>query len=342
MDKKAFFLYISLFPFIGNFVHGQVVSDVTKVGITAAPFLEIGVGAKANAMGGAFVGTADDVSALYWNPAGIARLGRAQGVFMHSEWLADINFDYIGFVLPTGRFGSFGASITSLSMDDMLVRTEERPLGTGEYFRAGSVALAVSYGVNLTDRFSIGFSGKYIREEIWKEAASGVAIDIGTLFTTNFYGLRIGASLTNFGIDMRMKGEDLFVYHDIDQTQLGNNDKIFAELQTDSWPLPLTFQVGVAMELMNNSIHRLTIALDAVQPTDNTESMNIGIEYAMREWAFLRAGYHSLFLQDSEEGLTLGAGISLQYAKIPLRLDYSFSEFGQLKDIQWFSAGIVF
>ena len=101
-------------------LHPQSSSNVTKVGITAAPFLEIGVGAKAYGMGGAFVATANDASALYWNPSGIARLPRSEGTFVHIDWLADINFDYIGFVLPTGRIGSFGLSVTSLSMDDML------------------------------------------------------------------------------------------------------------------------------------------------------------------------------------------------------------------------------
>ena len=316
--------------------------DVTKVGITAAPFLEIGVGARAYGMGGAFVGTANDASALYWNPSGIARLPRSEGAFVHIDWLADINFDFVGFVLPAGRYGSFGASITSLSMDDMLVRTEDRPTGTGEFFKTGSLAIGLSYAINLTDRFSIGFTGKYLREQIWKEAATGIAFDIGTLFTTNFHGMRVGASLSNFGTDMRMSGEDLLVYHDIDQTQLGNNDKIFAELQTESWPLPLTFQVGVAMELLNGQVNRLTIAADAVQPTDNTESVNLGLEYALREWVFLRGGYRNLFMKDSEEGLTLGAGAMLRFANIKLKMDYSYAQFGVFRDIQCFSIGFVF
>jgi hypothetical protein len=323
-------------------LYAQGSSNVTKVGIVAAPFLEIGVGAKAYGMGGAFVGTANDASALYWNPSGIARLPRSEGMFVHIDWLADINFDFIGFVLPTGRVGSFGLSITSLSMDDMLVRTEDRPTGTGEYFKTGSIAIGASYAINLTDRFSIGFTGKYLREQIWKEVASGFAVDIGTLFTTDFHGLRIGATLSNFGTDMQMAGEDLLVYHDIDQTQLGNNDKIFAELQTESWPLPLTFQVGIAMEVWQRGVNRLTLAADAVQPTDNTESVNLGAEYAMREWVFLRAGYRNLFLEDSEEGLTLGAGTLLRFGNLKLKLDYSYAQFGVFKDIQCFALGLVF
>ena len=335
MIKKRIYLPIVIVLFLATGTQAQFDTDVSKVAITAAPFLTIGVGARATGMGGAFVATANDASALFWNPSGIARIPHAEGIFSHINWIADINYDFIGFLLPAGKLGTFGASVTSLSMDDMLVRTESEPLGTGEYFQSGDLSLALSYAVNLTDRFSIGFTGKYIRQQIWKETAQGVALDIGTLFTTGFRGMRIGATLSNFGTDMRMTGEDLVQYIDIDDQKLGNNDKIFAELKTDSWPLPLNFQVGLAMELMQNSLHRLTVGIDAIQPTDNTESLNLGMEYGLREWFFLRAGYRNLFLRDSEEGFTFGVGASLKHiSRIPLRFDYSFAEFGRLQNIQ--------
>ena len=322
---------------------GQFSEDVSKVGVTAAPFLEIGVGARAIGMGSAFVGTVDDASALYWNPAGIARLRRPEAILVHTEWFADMRYDFAGIVLPLGNMGSLGASITSLSMDEMMVRTVERPDGTGEYFSAGDIAIALSYAMNLTDRFSIGFTGKYIQQHIWKENAWGMAIDVGTLFTTGFKGLRIGATLSNFGTDMKMTGKDLLVYHDIDPNKLGNNERIFAELRTESWPLPLTFQAGFAMELLQNNNHRITVAADAVHPSDNTESIHMGAEYSLRDMIFLRAGYQSLFLEDSEEGLTLGGGIWLRFlGNLQVRLDYAYADFGRLENAQRLSLGIVF
>ena len=255
--KKSITILAVFFMMFATVLPAQIGSNVSKVGITAAPFLTIGIGSRATGMGAAFVGTSDDASALYWNPAGIARLRSAEGIFSHSNWIADIGLDFVGFALPIGHLGAVGVSILSLSMDDMLVRTEERPLGTGEYFTSSDIALALSYGVNLTDRFSIGFTGKYIRQQIWKETAQGFAVDLGTLFTTGFHGMRIGACLSNFGTDMRMTGEDLVHYFDIDPQHLGNNDEIFAQLQTDSWPLPLTFQVGVAMEIFQPEMNMI-------------------------------------------------------------------------------------
>jgi len=70
--------------------------DVSKVGTTAAPFLEIDVGSRAIGMGSAFVAVANDATALYWNPAGISRLPGNEMVFIHSAWIADINYDFVG------------------------------------------------------------------------------------------------------------------------------------------------------------------------------------------------------------------------------------------------------
>ena len=94
---------------------------------------------------------------------------------------------------------------------------------------------------------------------------------------------------------------------------------------------------------MQNRLHRLTLATDAVHPSDNTESVHIGTEYAFRELFFVRAGYKNLFLKDSEEGLTLGAGIWVRFLRnVQFRLDYAYADFGRLLNTQQISLGIVF
>jgi len=329
--------------FITQLVFGQYSKDVSNVGTTAAPFLEIGVGARAIGMGGAFVATANDVSAMYWNPAGLAGLKTVQAIFVHTDWLVDITFDYAGMVFPLSRFGTLGLNLTALNMGEMKVRTIDHPEGTGEYFDARDMALGLAYGIKLTNRFALGFNVKYISQTIWKEHASGFALDIGTLYETPWKGLRIGAALSNFGADMKMDGNDLLVYYDVDPYQLGNNDRIFAGLETDAWPLPLNFQLGVAYDAWQSDLQRLTFEVDALHPIDNTESMNLGLEYELQKKFFIRAGYRNLFLKDSEEGFTLGGGIHLPLmGNIKGGFDYAFADFGRLQNTHRFTILLSF
>lgn len=171
-----------------------------------------------------------------------------------------------------------------------------------------------------------------------------MALDVGTLFKSGFRGLTLGMAITNFGSKMQLTGRDTQVKHDIDEVHAGNNSKINAHLDTDEWALPLNFQVGLSVNMVQNSWSRLTVALDAMHPNNNTESMNCGLEYAlMNETIFLRAGYKSLFLQDTEEGLTLGGGVDYTIAnKISIVVDYAYADFGILNQVNRFSFGLQF
>ena len=177
--KSIFF--VILIPF---YLMGQN-TNVSKVATTSATFLEIPVGAAAVGMGGAFVSLANDASALYWNVGGISKIGKYDLQVASMNWIGDTKFNFVGLVLPLGNFGTIGFSFTSLSMDDMVVRTVEKPEGTGEFFSAGDLSFGVSYARNLTDRFSLGLTFKYIQETIWHMTAQGFAIDAGTLFRTD-------------------------------------------------------------------------------------------------------------------------------------------------------------
>ncbi len=261
---------------------------------------------------------------------------------MHTRWIADTDFNYAGVVLPLGEFGTLGGSITSLTTGDMAVRTIERPEGTGELFSAADLAIALTYSRRLTDRFSIGFNVKYINQRIWHESASGFALDMGTLFVTGFHGLRLGATLSNFGTDMRMEGKDLLVFHDLDPTISGNNDRIPSKIETQSWSLPLNFQFGLAMEIFQNEFHRLTVATDAMHPSDNTESVNLGGEYAFQEKFFLRGGYRDLFLRDGEQTFTIGGGTAVRFlGNVRWKFDYAYADFGRLENEQRFSVAVL-
>lgn len=318
-------------------------SNVSKRGTTAAQFLKISQGARASAMGGAFVAVADDPSAIYWNVAGLARLQNNGFVVDRTQWIADINYNFLSASYSLGNLGTIGLSFTASDYGEMKVRTIEEPNGTGETFGASDIAVSFAWAFNITDRFSIGFNPKVIYQSIWKMSDYTFAIDMGVLYNTPFDGITLGMSITNFGSKMQLQGTSSTVLYDPDLGTTGNNDRIPANLFTDAWELPLGFKVGISYQALQSDMHDLKFAVDASHPNDNYESINVGGEYTFNRMFSLRGGYKSLFLQDSEESWTFGAGLNqMLLGNISIHFDYAYAFFGRLKDIQKFTVGINF
>lgn len=318
--------------------------SISKVGTTAATFLEIGVG-PSNGMGGAFVSIANDATALYWNVAGIATLDRNDVSISHMNWLAGIGLDYAALAIPLGDFGTIGASLTSVTMGQQKVRTVDLPEGTGEYYTASDIAVGISYSRSLTDKFSIGITGKYIQETIWHMGSNAIAFDFGTLLKTDLIGgLTIGASLSNFGTKMKLSGIDTRTYYSVAPEQLGTNSQIPYVIALDSWSLPLLFRIGVSTKVVNNNTFQWVVAADALHPNDNYESLNVGSQLSYQGFLFARIGYQSLFLKDGEGGLTFGFGVTskMLFSNTPIKFDYSYRNFGRLGYVGVFSLGIQF
>jgi len=319
----------------------SIFAQTNKVGTTAGQILKINVGPRAVGMGGAFAATSNDITAMYWNPAGISLIPGNEVSFIHTNLYLDIRHDYAGFVTNIPGFGNLGAFATILSMDEMPVRTVDMPEGTGEYFTAGSLVLGLSYATSLTDHFSIGFNAKYINDHIYHMNADGFAVDIGTLYRIPVLNeLRIGASISNFGTKMKLEGIDNLV---ITPSGAGKGNLLNSSLELDEFSLPLIFRFGLAADIIRLENHQLTVEMDAVHPNDNTEYINMGFEYGWNSMVFLRAGYNSLFEKDSEKGLTFGFGIDYQIVNlVGVKFDYAYQAFGRLDNIQYFSLGVKF
>lgn len=319
--------------------------SVSKTGTTAASFLEIPVGAGAIGMGSAYVSVADDASSLFWNPSGIATLENYEVILSHTDWIADTDFDYAGLVIPLGSLGNLGLSFTSLTMGDMKVRTVEKPDGTGEYFTASDISIGISYSRNLSDRFTIGFTGKFIQQKIWHMSATAFAIDAGTKFKTDLLGgMVIGASIYNFGTSMQMEGRDTRYFISVDDSKQGTTDQIPVNIETDSWDLPMIFQIGVSTNAIQTDNYRVTVAADAIHPNNNYQSMNFGFEATYNESIFVRGGYQSAFMKEAEGGLSFGVGVSskLVLSDAFINFDYAFRDFGRLQNVNTFSLTIKF
>lgn len=339
--KNLFIIMINLL-FTTTFIYSQ---NVSKTGTTSASVLEIGIGAASTSMGGAFVSIVDDVSALYWNASGIANLTGYQAMVSHTTWIADTRHDFAGLVLPLGDFGTIGLSLVSLSMDDMKVRTVEQPNGTGEFFSAGDLVVGLSYARKLTERFSIGFTVKYIEQNIWHMKANALAIDAGTTFKTDLFGgMVIGASMSNFGTSMKLDGRDTRYFIRLDESKQGSNETIPTNIEMDEWELPLTFLIGISTYVFQKNNYELKVAADAIVPNNNYQSMNVGLEFGILNYINLRGGYNSLFLEDSEGGLSMGIGVTskMLLSIATVNFDYAFRDFGRLENIHTFSLGIKF
>jgi long-subunit fatty acid transport protein len=317
--------------------------QVTKVGTTVANFLLIETGARAVGMGGAYVAIAEGPSAMYWNPAGIARIDNFSASFNHMKWLVDINYNFIGAVLPFGNAGSLGITALFLSMDDMQITSENYPDGVENgYFSAGSYVFGLSYGFNLTQKFSLGFTAKVIGEYISHSTATAYAFDIGTLYDTELDDLKIGMSISNYGTKMQMAGNDLLIQHD-KYPQEGNNPNINANLATEAFDLPLIFRFGLSWDAFKGIGHsNLLLSMDAQVPNNNHRSLSAGLEYLYDNMFSLRGGYNTWYSDYSNNttdlsGLSLGIGIKYGFNFAMVNFDYAYRDYGVLKDIHMFA-----
>jgi hypothetical protein len=323
--------------------NAQITRTTSKVGTTAAQFLKIGPGARAIGMGDAYSAVGTDIYSTYWNPAGIANsTSNAEVTFNHANWLADVNYDYAAAALNVPDMGTMFFTLTSLGVPEDKVRSYEYPEGDGQYWDAKSLAIGIGFARKLTDKFSIGFQAKYIREAIWNESASGFALDIGTYYITPFNDLVIGASISNFGTKMQLDGRDLQVNVDPNTNTSTGPNNIPANYDMGSYDIPLTFRLGLSMNVIKNQYVRVTAAVDATHPNDNVEYLNTGMEVAYDEMLFVRAGYKSLFLRDSEQGLSLGAGVKYDFDGFGVKFNYGWSDYGRLKNVQFIDVSMTF
>jgi hypothetical protein len=250
-------------------------------------------------------------------------------MFSNASWLVDTNVNLLAAVLKLNRSNAIGIFFTQLDYGEEEITDLYNQSGTNLYWKASDLVTGLSYSRNLTDRFSIGGSVKYITQKIYNESASTVALDVGLLYQSLNETFRIGMSISNFGTDMTLDGKDLLKTIDLDPDNSGHNETIVAKLKTDSWPLPLFFRVGVSSDVLNTDVVRLTLASDFFMPSDDVESVNFGMEAGFLDRVFIRTGYKAIGDTASEEGLTFGIGAKVFVSGFGMVVDYTMQDFGK-------------
>ena len=313
----------------------------SKVGTTFGAFTLIEPDARFAALGMAGSAGAEGLSGAWFNPGAVALVDKHAVEFVHADWLADIRYDWIAYAHPF-PIGAVYATFTSLNSGDIAVRTVAQPLGTGELYSVSDMALGIGFAHKFSLRFAAAAQVNYLQETIFHSSAGTLTFTAGTIYRMSANGLRIGATLSNFGTTAKYSGNDLAITYDNVPGQNGDNGALPGERDTDPFAVPVAFRVGLAQPVILSQGTRLLFAVDAVHPSDNSESMGVGAEATFRDALALRAGWQGLFLQDSEVGLTAGAGFRGVLDAVHYHVDYAWADQGRLDNTQRFSFGIIF
>lgn len=325
------------------FLSGLMQAQVSKIGTSPAQFLKIPVGAREAAMGGAVTASVDNPAALYWNPAAITNVTKPSVTIEYADWFVDLSHTFLGLVVPVAKNGAAGLHVNALTMGSFDETTMEFPDGTGRTFNAYSISVGGTYAHRVFDGFSVGGTLKYIQETIWNSSASTVAFDVGTLFTTPFYGIRLGASVSNAGGQMQISGDDLITNTRQIQGSTGEFQPD-AFLFTDKFDLPIRLQVGFAFDPIKTEQLRATLTVDGNVPNDNKQSLSIGTELAfLNEMLFLRAGIPDIGLEDRNEEFAAGFGLKYEINdKLGVKFGYAYQSFKTIDETHRLSATISF
>ena len=322
----------------------------SRAGTTAATFLTLGTGARGSALGHAYTARATGVDALFWNPGGasLSYDGQLRGgaMFTRYDWFAGISYNAAGLVVPISFAGVLGISVASVDYGDMDVRTVAQPNGNGETFSANDLSVGLTYSQPLTPNFSFGGTVKFIQQSIWDMRASTVAFDLGFVLKTEYLqGLRVAASIMNFGGKMQMDGVNSDIFVDLDPLNSGSNPDVPARLRTDSWELPLSFKFGVAVPVVQFSNIELLLLADSHQTNDNDINSDIGgmLNVSAQTLNFsARVGYRDLFIDDVDNHLSFGAGLDLRVYSVRFGFDYAYLPFDRLDTAQMVDFRIYF
>ena len=303
-----------------------------RVATSMLTFLKIGVGARAAALGEAFVPVADDATTLHWNPAGLADLTSRRAHVTHAEWPADIDYDNALYVQPGVLGGAVGVQIAALRTT-LEFTSEAEPLPqAGRTFGYSDWLVGVGYARQFTDRFTLGVGAKYLREDLGSEVGGSVlhswSFDMGTVFRLPYRGFRVSMAWTNFGPEFHPPGG-----------YPSAAPGAASDVRYASFSPASVFAFGVALEPLVHEHYRVLTTLQFDHPADATELIKGGVELWIDDMLALRGG-----LNPRADTMRYAAGIGLRgaFGGHVVHVDYAYTDGEALGRIDRFSLEVEF
>ncbi|MGB9774709.1 MAG: PorV/PorQ family protein [Bacteroidota bacterium] len=306
-----------------------VASGRNRSGTAGAQELLIPVGARGISLGGTYVGGFSGVEAIYYNPAGLSRMGNsAQAMFSHSTYIADIGIEYGAVAAKFAGFGSIALTLKSISFGDIPVTTELAPDGTGATYSPVFTTLGLTYSRELTDRISVGATVNWIHEGIMSTNANGVALNAGVQYNGvgGVPGLKLGVVLKNLGFDMRFDGPDLYRQGTTQDALRGSQ---LVKIEAATFQLPSLLEVGMSYDYSPAEEHRLTFAGMYQNNNFSDDEYRLGAEYSYNNLLFLRGSYALTQAGSTTDyqylyGPSFGAGLHYKAGGVDLTVDYAY------------------
>jgi len=320
-------------------------SQQQKLAQTGMKFLNVSLDARASAFGDAITSLETNSSAMFYNPAAMARLeGFADITLGSTQFIADIRYynAAVAFAPFDGDYGVIGLSFLSVDYGDFYgtVRADNEQgfLDVGT-FSPTAVSFGIGYAKSLSEKFSIGANVKYVRQSLGTSIVGDVvsdpingfvsgtteenkldvlAFDFGILYKTGFNSLNLGMSVRNFSRELKYKKE--------------------------GFQLPLIFQIGASFNFadlmdVDKNEHSILLTVDANHPRDFPEQILIGAEYTFMNLLSLRAGYSA---PNDERNFSAGVGLKKDIGGLNLAVDYAYTRFGVFNDVHRISLNFAY
>lgn len=338
----------------------QGTQDNTAYGGSSGEFLLLGAGARGTALGSAFAALTTDITAMYYNPAGLAQLPRPSIMLSSYDYVAGTKYAWGGIAFPmSGGTRSVGFSLGSFGFSGQPIYTLENPEGDGRTYSVRETFFSLTGAQNFSDRFSAGLSLKYVSDRLGSASGGAFAVDFGTSFHALVGERPIRASfvIQNLGSNLKHTGSDLVVGVQR-QPPLGTvpvpQEDQSAALRTTGFNLPVLFRVGVALDVLTQGDNRVTLLGEFDQPNNNKPGAGGGLEWNMvniGNSGFSLAARGSYTIQPdnntsdlnfgnqttgessgsfTSDGLAVGGGLSYERRNTRLGFDYAYRNMGAL------------